>query len=139
MPAPPLARRRRLLDSGALGARARPRRLATRGPGTRGRAVAAIEGEDVMAEEGAMGRALAQDVRAAGRLALDTEFMGEGRYRTLLCLIQLAIPDRSGTDVRLELIDPLAGGSEAGADDLKSMLADPAVQIVVHARRQDIA
>ena len=26
-----------------------------------------------------------------GRLALDTEFMGEGRYRTLLCLVQLAV------------------------------------------------
>ena len=92
-----------------------------------------------MAGESVMGRALAQDVRAAGRLALDTEFMGEGRYRTLLCLIQLAIPDRSGTDERLELIDPLAGGSEPDADDLKSVLADPAVQIVVHAGRQDIA
>ena len=71
-----------------------------------------------MAGESVMGRALAQDVRAAGRLALDTEFMGEGRYRTLLCLIQLAIPDRSGTDERLELIDPLVGGSETVADDL---------------------
>src|SRR5947208_1201878 len=139
MPAPPLARRRRLLGSGALGARARPRRLATRRPGPHGRAVAAIEGEDVMDDEGVIGRALARDVRAAGRLALDTEFMGEGRYRTLLCLIQLAIPDRSGTDERLELIDPLAGGSETVADDLKSVLADPAVQIVVHAGRQDIA
>jgi hypothetical protein len=36
------------------------------------------------------------DARAAGRIALDTEFMGEGRYRTLLCLIQLAIPDGRG-------------------------------------------
>src|SRR5947208_16798628 len=97
MPAPPLARRRRLLGSGSLGARARPRRLATRGPGTRGRAVAAIEGEDVIDEEGVMGRALAQDVRAAGRLALDTEVMGEGRSRTLLVLIQPGIPDRRGT------------------------------------------
>ena len=38
-------------------------------------------------------QALADGARAAGRLALDTEFMGEGRYRTLLCLIQLAIPE----------------------------------------------
>ncbi|TMK99656.1 MAG: ribonuclease D [Actinobacteria bacterium] len=92
-----------------------------------------------MAEEDAMGRALARDARAVGRLALDTEFMGEGRYRTLLCLIQLAIPDRSGTDERLELIDPLAGDFGAGAEDLGSVLADPAIQIVVHAGRQDIA
>ena len=34
---------------------------------------------------------LADRARAAGRLALDTEFMGEGRYRTLLCLVQLAV------------------------------------------------
>ena len=35
-----------------------------------------------------------RDARArGGRIALDTEFMGEGRYRTLLCLIQLAVPD----------------------------------------------
>src|SRR4029077_4995866 len=112
VPASPRARRRRLLGPLALGARARPRRLAARGPGTRGRAVAAIEGEDVMAEQDAKGGALAQDAHAARRLALDTEFMGEGRYRTLLCLIQLAIPDRAGTAERLELIDPLAADPE---------------------------
>ena len=36
---------------------------------------------------------LMRQARAAGRLALDTEFMGEGRYRTLLCLVQLAVPE----------------------------------------------
>ena len=36
---------------------------------------------------------IARAARASGRIALDTEFMGEGRYRTLLCLIQLAVPD----------------------------------------------
>jgi ribonuclease D len=36
---------------------------------------------------------VAAHARAAGRIALDTEFMGEGRYRTLLCLIQIAVAD----------------------------------------------
>ncbi len=44
---------------------------------------------------------LMRQARAAGKLALDTEFMGEGRYRTLLCLVQVAVPGR------IELIDPL--------------------------------
>jgi ribonuclease D len=30
---------------------------------------------------------LAAAAKTAGRFAFDTEFMGEGRYRTLLCLI----------------------------------------------------
>ncbi|MEA2265256.1 MAG: ribonuclease, partial [Solirubrobacteraceae bacterium] len=29
--------------------------------------------------------------REAGRFGIDTEFVGEGRYRTLLCLIQLVV------------------------------------------------
>ena len=42
-----------------------------------------------------------------GRLALDTEFMGEGRYRTLLCLIQLAVPQQPGYDEEIAIFDPL--------------------------------
>ena len=82
-------------------------------------------------------RALADGARAAGRLALDTEFMGEGRYRTLLCLIQLAIPEAPGSGERIMLIDPLEEDLEGGP--LAELLADPGVQIVVHAGRQDIA
>ena len=52
-------------------------------------------------------RALAQGAREAGQLALDTEFMGEGRYRTLLCLVQLATPQAAGMAERIELLDPL--------------------------------
>ena len=51
---------------------------------------------------------VAQQARAAGQIALDTEFMGEGRYRTLLCLIQLAVADGQG-DERIEIVDPLGG------------------------------
>jgi ribonuclease D len=82
---------------------------------------------------------LAAAARASGRIALDTEFMGEGRYRTLLCLVQLAVGGDS-TDIpeqRIELVDPLAEDLDAAA--LAAVLADPAVQVVVHAGRQDVA
>jgi ribonuclease D len=80
---------------------------------------------------------LAEGARAAGRLALDTEFMGEGRYRTQLCLIQLAIPTGEEVAEPIVLIDPLVEGLESAP--LAQILADPAVQVVVHAGRQDIA
>ncbi len=80
---------------------------------------------------------LAASARAAGRLALDTEFMGEGRYRTLLCLIQLAIPEGAGAGERIVLIDPL--DEQLDGAPLAAVLADPAVEVVVHAGRQDIA
>ena len=80
---------------------------------------------------------LAQGARAAGRFALDTEFMGEGRYRTLLCLVQLATPQVPGMAERIELLDPLEEGIAAAP--LASMLADPRIEVVVHAGRQDVA
>jgi ribonuclease D len=84
---------------------------------------------------------IASAARAAGRLALDTEFMGEGRYRTLLCLIQLAIPENPASVAPpadlIEIADPLAEGFDGSS--LASVLADDAVQIVVHAGRQDVA
>jgi ribonuclease D len=81
--------------------------------------------------------ALIERGRLAGRLALDTEFMGEGRYRTLLCLIQLAVPERSGDGESIALLDPLDETLDLGA--LAGALEDPSVRIVVHAGRQDIA
>jgi ribonuclease D len=78
---------------------------------------------------------IADAARASGRIALDTEFMGEGRYRTLLCLIQLAVPD--GAAERIELVDPLA--EDLDGAPLADLLADPDVRVVVHAGRQDIA
>ncbi len=79
---------------------------------------------------------IAAQARRSGQLALDTEFMGEGRYRTLLCLVQLAVPDHT-TGLRIELIDPLQEGLDGAP--LASVLADPEVEVVVHAGRQDIA
>lgn len=79
---------------------------------------------------------IAEQAPAAGRVALDTEFMGEGRYRTLLCLIQLAVADDNGEE-RIEILDPLQG--ELPTEPLASVLADPEIEVVVHAGRQDIA
>jgi ribonuclease D len=82
-------------------------------------------------------QALVDGARAAGRLALDTEFMGEGRYRTLLCLVQLAIPQPPDGSERILVLDPL--DESLDASPLAAVLADPEVQIVVHAGRQDVA
>jgi ribonuclease D len=79
---------------------------------------------------------IAELARASGRIALDTEFMGEGRYRTLLCLIQLAVAGEHGEQL-IEILDPLQG--ELPVEPLASVLADPEIELVVHAGRQDIA
>jgi ribonuclease D len=81
---------------------------------------------------------LAAAAGAAGRLGIDTEFMSEGRYRALLCLVQVAVddgrPDGSG---RIMLIDPLPGDVDTAP--LARLLADPQIEIVLHAGRQDVA
>jgi ribonuclease D len=78
---------------------------------------------------------IAAQAERSGRMALDTEFMGEGRYRTLLCLVQLAVPDHTA-GLRIELIDPL---QELDGAPLARVLADPGVELVLHSGRQDIA
>src|SRR3954467_8445252 len=74
---------------------------------------------------------LADAARETGRLGLDTEFMPEGRYRPLLCLVQLVVGEE------VAILDPLAGPLDAGP--LAEVLADPAVEVVLHAGRQDVA
>jgi ribonuclease D len=81
--------------------------------------------------------AVAEAARRTGSLALDTEFMGEGRYRTLLCLVQLAVPEDYTQGERIAIVDPLA--EDLDGAPLADVLADPAIRIVVHAGRQDIA
>jgi ribonuclease D len=77
--------------------------------------------------------------RAAGRFCIDTEFMSEGRYRALLCLVQVGFegPDGDGRP-RIILIDSLAG-SDGDTDPLAELLADPQIEVVLHAGRQDAA
>jgi ribonuclease D len=79
---------------------------------------------------------IAARAHTAGRIALDTEFMGEGRYRTQLCLIQLAVADGEGCE-QIEILDPLEGPLEG--EPLAQVLADAQIEVVVHAGRQDIA
>ncbi len=74
--------------------------------------------------------AIAEKARAAGRLGLDTEFLPEGRYRPLLCLVQVVVEDE------VWVLDPLEGFDP---EPLAGVLADPAIEILVHAGRQDVA
>src|SRR4051794_35479871 len=67
---------------------------------------------------------------------MDTEFMGEGRYRSLLCLVQVVVPDGEG-GVRVEVLDPL--DDRLDPRPLNEVLADPAIEVVLHASRQDVA
>ena len=80
---------------------------------------------------------LAAAARAAGRLGIDTEFMSEGRYRALLCLVQVAVDDDQSGGARIMLIDPLRGDVDVAP--LARLLADPQIEIVLHAGRQDVA
>jgi ribonuclease D len=81
--------------------------------------------------------------------------MGEGRYRTLLCLVQVSVPGQgtagSGTsggspsgsgagglsEVRVDVIDPL--DESIDPSPLAEVLADPAIEVIMHAARQDVA
>src|SRR4051794_32077451 len=81
---------------------------------------------------------LARRARETGRLGIDTEFMGEGRYRPLLCLVQVVVSDEQADDgVRVEVLDPLDGGLDP--QPLAEVLADPEIEILMHAGRQDVA
>jgi ribonuclease D len=63
-------------------------------------------------------------------IAVDTEFMRETTYWPKLCLIQVAGPEDSA------VIDPLSEELDLGP--LLALLADPAIEKVFHAARQDI-
>src|SRR3954454_11990887 len=82
--------------------------------------------------------ALAERARAAGRLGIDTEFMGEGRYRPELCLVQIALPGDDPELGEVTLLDPLADEPFDPAP-LAEVMSDPEVEIVLHAGRQDVA
>jgi ribonuclease D len=79
---------------------------------------------------------IAQRARDAGRLGIDTEFMGEGRYQPLLCLVQIAIDNGEG-EADVFVLDPLT--EEYDPEPLADVLADPDIEVVLHAARQDVA
>ena len=75
--------------------------------------------------------------RARGRFGIDTEFMSEGRYRALLCLVQVVVDDpNGGGGIRIKLIDGL---DHNDVKPIAELLADPAIEVVLHAGRQDVA
>jgi ribonuclease D len=79
---------------------------------------------------------IAARARETGRLGIDTEFMGEGRYQPLLCLAQIALDDGEG-GTEIIVLDPLT--EEYDPAPLADVLADPEIEIVLHAARQDVA
>jgi ribonuclease D len=79
---------------------------------------------------------IAERARAQGRIAIDTEFVSEGRYRPLLCLVQVAVaPREANGDPEIEVFDPIEGFDPG---PLAEVLADPAVEVVFHAGGQDV-
>ena len=75
-----------------------------------------------------------------GCLAIDTEFVSERRYQAQLCLVQVAVRDADGPDgVRTDVLDPLDDAVPLDPAPLAGALADPAVQVIMHAGRQDVA
>jgi ribonuclease D len=77
---------------------------------------------------------LADLARARGRIGLDTEFVSEGRYQALLCLVQLVVEGDEGPEI--VVVDALAG---EGPGPIAEVLADREVEVVLHAGRQDVA
>ena len=63
--------------------------------------------------------------------------MSEGRYRALLCLVQVVVDDPEAPDgTRIILIDAL---NRVDIAPLAELLADPEIEVVLHAGRQDVA
>jgi len=73
--------------------------------------------------------ALCHNLKEAGRFALDTEFVGERTYLPRLCLVQVA------TTEFIALVDTPAVGA---MDPLWDLVADPGVEKVLHAAREDL-
>ncbi len=73
--------------------------------------------------------ALIAELRAAGRFAYDSEFIGELTYRPKLCLIQVSSAQR------VSLIDPLAG---LVLSVFWELICDPSIEKIVHAGAQDV-
>jgi ribonuclease D len=73
--------------------------------------------------------ALVDDIRAGGRLALDTEFVWERTYRPVLGVVQIA------TDRAVAVIDAV---ELRDLSPLFPVLRDPAIPVVLHGGGQDL-
>jgi ribonuclease D len=95
-----------------------------------------VDNQPVLATSAEVAEAAAL-AREHSRLGIDTEFMSEGRYRALLCVVQVAVDDPERPEnPKIILIDSLA---DVDITPLSALLADPDVEIVLHAGRQDVA
>ena len=72
---------------------------------------------------------LVDHLRACGRFGFDTEFVSEDTFEPVLCLVQIATPER------LALVDPLAVRDMAPFWDV---VCDPSVEVVMHAAGEDL-
>ncbi len=82
-------------------------------------------------------KAAADAARSAGRIGIDTEFMSEGRYRALLCLVQIVVDDPAAEDgTQIVVVDAL---DRTDPTPVAKLLGDPKIEVILHAGRQDVA
>lgn len=72
---------------------------------------------------------LCRHLGAMGHFAFDTEFVTEDTYTPVLCLVQVATPER------LVILDPLACPQ---LDEFWSVVAEPPAQVVAHAADAEV-
>lgn len=70
-----------------------------------------------------------REIRAAGIVAFDSEFVSEFTYRPELCLLQLATPTRRVA------VDPF---EVTKLDQFWDIMLDPAITVVVHGGREEV-
>ena len=75
-------------------------------------------------------RAYCDAAREHDFVCIDTEFMRESTFYSILCLVQVATAEEDA------IIDPLADGIDL--TPLKELLMDPSITKVLHAARQDM-
>lgn len=75
-------------------------------------------------------RAYCEAARTQEFVCIDTEFMRESTFFSILCLVQVATPEEDA------IIDPLA--KDIDLTPLKDLLMDQSVTKVLHAARQDM-
>lgn len=73
---------------------------------------------------------LCEQIRSAGVVAFDTEFVSESFFRPRLCLLQFALPDGQVFGVDPFLVEDLASWWE--------LMSDDATHVIVHGGREEI-
>ena len=73
--------------------------------------------------------AVVEEAHAEGRVAIDLEFLWERTYAPVACLAQLATP------AGVHIVDPIEG---APLRPVAELVADPAVDVVMHAPSADL-